>query len=101
MDLWAGLRLADYIGAFLVAGGNAVCHLHDMPEPFGGDASRRLTAANTDVTDGAGHVLVTAYPMLRPDGQWSLLATTTIDARPDTLFTLPAGSINVLRRRVR
>ena len=29
--------------------------------------------ASSDVTDGAGHALVTAYPVLRPDGNWALL----------------------------
>jgi hypothetical protein len=26
-----------------------------------------------DITDGVGHLLVTAYPVLRPDGNWALL----------------------------
>jgi len=34
MDLWGGLWLADYIGAFLAAGGNAVYYFHDMPAPM-------------------------------------------------------------------
>jgi len=29
--------------------------------------------ASGDIYDGAGHALVTAYPVLRPDGQWALL----------------------------
>jgi hypothetical protein len=29
---------------------------------------------SSDVKDQDGHVLVTAYAVLRPDGQWSLLA---------------------------
>jgi hypothetical protein len=29
--------------------------------------------AASDIRDGAGHVLVTSYALLRPDGQWSLL----------------------------
>jgi len=33
MDIWGGLWLADYIGAFLSAGGNAVYYFHYMPEP--------------------------------------------------------------------
>jgi hypothetical protein len=114
MDLWGGLWLADYIGAFLTAGGNAVYYFHDMPEPIGtghngspgtfnffsadsdlrirqplsqyfasrlinlewlqpGNAPHRLAAASAAVTDGAGHALVTAYPVLRPDGAWALL----------------------------
>jgi F5/8 type C domain len=38
------------------------------------DAKHQLFRASSDVKDDAGHVLVTAYPVLRPDGQWSLLA---------------------------
>jgi hypothetical protein len=37
------------------------------------DAEHRLFRAASDIKDGAGHVLVTAYPVRRPDGQWSLL----------------------------
>jgi hypothetical protein len=29
--------------------------------------------AASDINDGAGHVLVTAYAVLRPDGQWSIM----------------------------
>jgi hypothetical protein len=37
------------------------------------DADHRLFAASSDVKDAEGHVLVTAYALLRPDGQWSLM----------------------------
>lgn len=37
------------------------------------DAEHKLYTATTDIKDAAGHVLVTAYPLQRPDGQWSLL----------------------------
>ena len=37
------------------------------------DAEHRLFTAASDIKDVAGHVLVTAYAVLRPDGQWSLL----------------------------
>jgi hypothetical protein len=37
------------------------------------DAEHRLFSAASDIKDAAGHVLVTAYGVLRPDGQWSLL----------------------------
>jgi hypothetical protein len=114
MDIWGGLWLADYIGAFLSGGGNAVYYFHYMPEPMGrghnnspgtfsffsadkdfrikqplsqyfvsqllnlewvqpGDGVHKLFSAASDVRDGAGHVLVTSYAVLRPDGQWSLL----------------------------
>jgi hypothetical protein len=114
LDLWAGLWLADYIGAFLTGGGNAVYYFHYLPEEMGsghngspgtfnffsadkelkikqptaqyfasqlinlewlqpGTGMHRLFAARGDVLDGAGHSLVTAYPALRPDGDWSLL----------------------------
>ncbi len=38
-----------------------------------GDDAHRVFPAESDVFDGAGHLLVTAYVVLRPDGQWSLL----------------------------
>ena len=34
MDIWGGLWLADYIGAFLSGGGNAIYYFHYMPEPM-------------------------------------------------------------------
>jgi hypothetical protein len=37
------------------------------------DAEHLLFNATSDIKDGEGHVLVTAYAALRPDGQWSLL----------------------------
>jgi hypothetical protein len=37
------------------------------------DAEHKLFAAAGDIKDSSGHVLVTAYAVLRPDGQWSLL----------------------------
>jgi hypothetical protein len=37
------------------------------------DAKHRLFTASSDVKDAEGHVLVTAYPLQRPDGQWSLM----------------------------
>jgi len=38
-----------------------------------GDIEHRLYTASSDANDSEGHVLVTAYPVLRPDGQWSVL----------------------------
>jgi hypothetical protein len=38
----------------------------------GGGAHRTFPAVS-DVEDSAGHVLVTAYAVLRPDGEWALL----------------------------
>ncbi len=114
LDLWGGLWLADYVGAFFSSGGNGLYYYHDMParmqgghngsigtfnffstdshldieQPLAqyfvsrminlhwlqpGDLQHRLFAATSDVDDGAGHTLVTAYPVLRPDGQWALL----------------------------
>jgi len=37
------------------------------------DDKHRLFTASSDVKDAEGHVLVTAYPLQRPDGQWSLM----------------------------
>jgi F5/8 type C domain len=38
-----------------------------------GAGMHQLTPASTDVTDQAGHALLTAYAVQRPDGDWSLL----------------------------
>jgi hypothetical protein len=37
------------------------------------DGEHRLFRAESDIKDAAGHVLVTAYAVLRPDGQWALM----------------------------
>ena len=37
------------------------------------DAEHKLFVASSDVKDSRGHVLVTAYALQRPDGQWSLM----------------------------
>ncbi len=37
------------------------------------DAPHKLFRASSDVTDAAGTVLVTAYAVERPDGQWSVM----------------------------
>ena len=38
-----------------------------------GRGEHSLYRAASDLTDGAEHALITAYPLLRPDGDWSLL----------------------------
>jgi len=114
VDTFGALWLADYVGAFLSAGGDGLFYFHYLPGPLHGGcnesygtfgmfnvdagyqirqptsqffASRMLTRewvqpghgehrvfpAASDVLDPAGHVLVTAYAVHRPDGQWSLL----------------------------
>jgi len=40
-------------------------------QPSGGE--HHVYAAKSDLSDGAGHDLITAYALKRPDGQWSLL----------------------------
>jgi F5/8 type C domain-containing protein len=113
-DIYSGLWLADYIGSFLNAGGNAVYYFHYLPlqmEPgcngspgtFGmftvdanyqieqplaqffvaqlinlewaqpGGGEHQVFAAKSDLQDGAGHELVTAYAAKRPDGTWALM----------------------------
>jgi hypothetical protein len=37
------------------------------------DAEHRQHLASSDIKDPQGHVLVTAYALQRPDGQWSLM----------------------------
>jgi hypothetical protein len=37
------------------------------------DLEHKLFAASSDIKDSEGHVLVTSYAVLQPDGQWSLM----------------------------
>jgi hypothetical protein len=115
LDTFAALWWADFIGAFLEAGGNAVYYFHYIPlgESLGchgtspgtfslftmngeyqvqqptsqffasqminlewvqpGNGQHQMFPAASDIRDGAGHVLVTSYAVLRPDGEWSLM----------------------------
>ncbi len=41
-------------------------------QPGGGE--HQVFTANSDLEDGAGHELVTAYAVQRPDGKWAVLA---------------------------
>jgi len=114
MDTFGGLWLADFVGSFLSAGGNAVYYFHYLPlqvergcngspgtfgmftvdrdykikQPlaqfFASQMINRdwldMTGGThhtfpviSDIRDGAGHTLVTAYAVKRPDGAWSVL----------------------------
>ncbi len=114
VDIFGALWLADYVGAFFNAGGNALYYFHYLPmgihrgcnESFGtfgmwsadknyeigqplsqffasqlinlewvqkSSGVHKTYAATSDLTDPAGHNLVTAYALERPDGQWSLM----------------------------
>jgi hypothetical protein len=44
----------------------------EWAQPDGGD--HQVFAAKSDVQDGAGHELVTAYAVKRPDGKWAVMA---------------------------
>jgi hypothetical protein len=44
---------------------------HEWAEPR--NAEHKLFRAQSDILDAAGHRLVTAYAVLRPDGQWALM----------------------------
>jgi hypothetical protein len=56
-------RIAQFYAAQLIT--------QEWVEPK--DADHRLFKAWSDVKDSAGNVLVTAYAVHRPDGQWSLM----------------------------
>ena len=113
MDIWGGLWLADYIGAFLSGGGSAVYYFHYMPEPIGrghngspgtfnffsadGDFKIRQPLSQYFVSqlinlewvqpgDGA-HKLFPAASDIR-DGAGHVLVTTYAALRPDRQWSL-------------
>jgi hypothetical protein len=47
-----------------------------------GSGEHRVFRAASDLDDGAGHSLVTAYALLRPDGDWSLLVVNRDQENP-------------------
>jgi hypothetical protein len=115
LDTFAALWWADFVGAFLEAGGNAVYYFHYIPlgESLGchgtspgtfslftmnreyqvqqptsqffasqminlewvqpGSGEHHIFPSASDIHDAAGHLLVTSYALLRPDGEWSLM----------------------------
>ena len=114
-DLFAGLWLADSVGAFLTYGGPGAAYYHSPIQPeslrpgchawstYGnfvaneklevqqhtaqyfasqllnlewvkhGAGEHQLYPAQADLKDEAGHILITAYAVKRPDQDWSLL----------------------------
>jgi hypothetical protein len=114
VDTFGALWLADFVGAFLEAGGDGLYYFHYLPVglyhgchgsmgTFGlftvdegyriqqptsqlwasqlinlewvepGDRPHAVYLARGDIHDPAGHALVTAYALRRPDGQWALM----------------------------
>ena len=50
--------------------------------------NHRLFAASADLKDGAGHTLITAYPLQLPDGQWSLMIVNKDQTNPHRIHVL-------------
>jgi len=135
-DIFAGLWLADSVGAFLSSGGDVYYHSPIQPEPvrsgcrgfstygnFVADehlqirahtsqyyASRMINlewvrhgagnyglfAASADLQDEAHHALVTVYPVLRPDGSWSLMLINKDQSNPHTVrIVFDAGADHI------
>ncbi len=126
VDIFGALWLADYVGAFLTAGGDAIYYFHYIPfgvhpgcnnsdSTFGmfatdnkrqitqplsqffasqlinlewlkpGNDAHQLYSAESDIEDSAGHKLVTAYAVRRPDKQWALLIVNRDQENPHTV----------------
>jgi hypothetical protein len=114
VDTFGALWLADFVGAFLEAGGDGLYYFHYLPvglypgchgsmgtfglftvdKAYGiqqpvsqffasqlinrewvepGPGLHEVYPARSDIEDPAGHALVTAYALRRPDGQWALM----------------------------
>ena len=50
-----------------------------------GSGEHQMFATASDVHDGAGHTLVTAYTVKRPDGEWSLMLVNKDQANPHSV----------------
>jgi hypothetical protein len=125
MQPFGAIWLADYAGAFLTAGGQALYYYQweplSMYQGCGGwgtfgmfnvdlnynvlqntsqffaaqmltqewsdpvDKNHTVFPTASNIIDGQGHVLVTAYSVLRPDGQWSLLLVNKDQSGPHSV----------------
>ncbi len=52
------------------------------------DETHRVYPTESNIRDSKGHLLVTAYSVLRPDGQWSLLLVNKDRSNPHSLEVL-------------
>jgi len=125
METFGAVWLADFMGSFFTAGGQAAYMYQYEPLPmyngcgwgtfgmFNVDAQYNVKqyasqyfaaqiltqqwaepidlihlvhSAASDITDGHGHVLVTAYALRRPDGLWSLLLINKDQNHPHNVF---------------
>jgi hypothetical protein len=50
-----------------------------------GDGKHKIFPASSDVTDPAGHVLVTAYAVYRPDNQWAVMLVNKDQQNPHSV----------------
>ncbi len=50
-----------------------------------GSGEHQVFPAGSDIRDGAGNLLVTAYALLRPDGEWSLMLVNKDQENPHTV----------------
>jgi hypothetical protein len=50
-----------------------------------GTGEQQIFPASSDISDPAGHVLVTAYPLLGPDGQWSVMLVNKDQENPHNI----------------
>jgi F5/8 type C domain len=61
-----------------------------------GRGEHLLYGAASDLADGADHALITVYPVLRPDGDWSLLLINKDQSNSHTVqvqFEMDAGKV--------
>ena len=50
-----------------------------------GAGNHKLFSASADLNDGAGHDLITAYPVQQPDGTWSVMVINKDQTNPHTV----------------
>jgi hypothetical protein len=60
-------QVVGYTAQYLVA----QMITRDWVQPI--DATHQIFKASSDIEDASGNVLVTAYPVKRPDGRWAVL----------------------------
>ena len=73
-----------------------VAQLINLEWSHPGSGEHKVYSARSDVTDGAGHELITAYVLERPDGEWAVMVVNRDQQNAHRVGIVFQGSPNAL-----